>query len=84
VKASEIVLMFFLFVTGLMVTEFIVSHFIYFGAFNRFILRIMFLIQYSLLIYYLFDSRAKAKKNNQDEKNEPESEEITYKKNGEK
>ncbi len=83
-NASEIVLMFFLFATGLMVTEYIVSHFIYFGAFKRLILRIMFLIQYSLLIYYFFDSRAKAKKNNQDEKNETESEEITFKKNGDK
>ena len=83
-NTGEILLMSLLFLTGFMVTELIVSHFIYIGALKRFILRIMLLVQYSLLIYYIFDSREKAKKNNWFEKNETESEEIPSKKNGEK
>lgn len=83
-NTGEILLMSLLFVAGFMATELIVSHFIYIGALEKFILRIMFLVQYSLLIYFLFDSREKTRKNNENEKNETESEGIKFKKNGEK
>ncbi len=61
-NTGEILLMSLLFVTGFMVTELIVSHFIYISPLNRFILRIVLLGQYSLLLYYFFDSREKSKK----------------------
>jgi len=55
VKTIEILLLIFLFVLCFVVTEIIVSQFFLFGAFRRFTLRVLFMVQYSLLIYFLFD-----------------------------
>ncbi len=83
-NTGEILLMSLLFVTGFMVTELIVSHFIYIVPLNRFILRIVLLAQYSLLLYYFFDSRDKAINNKEFKENEAESEGITSEEKGEK
>jgi len=55
VRTKEILLLIFLFVLCFVVTEIIVSQFFLFGAFRRFTMRVLFLVQYSLLIYFLFD-----------------------------
>ena len=55
VRTKEILLFIFMFVVCFAVTEIIVSQFFLFGAFRRFTLRVLFLFQYSLLIYFLFD-----------------------------
>ncbi len=54
-RTKEILLLIFLFVLCFVVTEIIVSQFFLFGAFIRFTMRVLFLVQYSLLIYFLFD-----------------------------
>jgi uncharacterized membrane protein len=46
-----------LFILGFVLTEMLLSHFCSLGIYRRFILRITFLIQYSVLIYLFFDSR---------------------------
>lgn len=87
-NTREILLMFLLlvilFVPGFMMTELIVSHFEFIGAFKRFILRLVFLIQYSLIIYLLFEHIGNAKKSNQCEKNASESGEISSDEKSEK
>jgi hypothetical protein len=55
VRAKEILFLIFLFVVCFLVTETIISHFFLFGVYRRFFLRVFFLIQYSMLIYFLFD-----------------------------
>ena len=70
----EIFLISLMFVTCFMITEVIVSHFIYLGAFKRFIFRILFMVQYSVLIYFLFDVWDRAKEiNDKHKENETES-----------
>jgi len=62
VRTREIFLITLLFTLSFMVTEIIVSYFISIGVLKRFILRIAFLVQYSVLIYLLFDSRDNVKR----------------------
>ena len=61
-----------------MVTEIIVSYFISIGALKRFILRIAFLVQYSMLIYLLFDSRDNVRRLQQRESNIQKTEEKSF------
>lgn len=56
VRAREIFLITLLFVLCFILTEIIISHFNVSGIFKRFILRMMFLVQYSIFINFLFDS----------------------------
>ncbi len=74
VKAREIFLISLLFTLSFMVTEIIISAFTFNEALKRFILRIAFLVQYSVIIYYLFDYRDKKRnlRNHEDRSSETE------------
>jgi len=78
VRAREIFLIALLFTLSFMVTEIIVSYFISIGAMKRFILRIAFLVQYSILIYLLFDSQDNVKRLQRLESNMQKMEEKSY------
>lgn len=54
-SASEIFYTIILFVLCFMVTEILLSYFGQLGVYRRFIIRVAFLVQYSALIYLLFD-----------------------------
>lgn len=53
----QILVMVFLFGAGCMATEFLVSRFEYASALTRYLLRILFLTQYCIIIYLLFETR---------------------------
>ena len=55
VRTVEILLLIFMFTFCFVTTEVIIAHFVVMDAFRRFLVRLLFLAQYSLLIYYLFD-----------------------------
>ena len=77
-RTREILLITLLFILSFMVTEIIVSYFISIGALKRFILRIAFLVQYSMLIYLLFDSRDNVRRLQQLESNIQKTEEKSF------
>ena len=55
VRTVEILLLIFMFTLCFVTTELIIAHFVIFEAFRRFLIRLLFLAQYSVLIYYLFE-----------------------------
>lgn len=77
-RTREIFLITLLFILSFMVTEIIVSYFISIGALKRFILRIAFLVQYSVLIYLLFDSRDNVRRLQRLGSNLPKMEEKSF------
>lgn len=77
-RTREIFLITLLFILSFMVTEIIVSYFISIGALKRFILRIAFLVQYSVLIYFLFDSRDNVRRLQRLGSNLPKTEEKSF------
>ena len=80
-RKKEILLLIFLFVLCFVVTEIIVSQFFLFGAFRRFTMRVLFLVQYSLLIYFLFDYYIGKGKQESHTSNLQKSEEKSFTKN---
>lgn len=80
-RTKEILLLIFLFVLCFVVTEIIVSQFFLFGAFRRFTMRVLFLVQYSLLIYFLFDYYIGKGKQESHTSNLQKSEEKSFTKN---
>jgi|GEM_PF-4906366 hypothetical protein len=55
VRTIEILFLIVTFTLCFVTTELIIAHFVIFEAFRRFLIRLIFLAQYSVLIYYLFD-----------------------------
>lgn len=80
-RTKEILLLIFLFVLCFVVTEIIVSQFFLFGAFRRFTMRVLFLVQYSLLIYFLFDYNIGKEKQESHTRNLQKSEGKSFTKN---
>ena len=56
-RSEEIILIALLVIGSFLIAEFIVNHFIFIGALQRFIMRVGFQAQFFVLIYLFFDSR---------------------------
>ena len=74
-KAKEILFITLLFISGFMVSEIIISNFFFIGSLKKFLFRIAFMIQYSVLLYLVFDTFERIKEKKSDEVNNVESEE---------